>query len=205
MQLIPPPIPPGEAKHGLYSLLQRGLIPSYAKISFEPEPVIANPMHLKEKDAMESLKHIEYPINTGKSDNIYKYDRSYESEVQKRMGQKSRTPPEKQHFLKKKPTEPSKDTGIQVQHVVAILNSNANPEPPPVTPSNALQLQLYDMSKSTHRFIIQQGKTRTDMHDYVNFKQSYCLRWGSVVTIIKYLEDLCVQYSINAGFVDGLK
>ena len=51
-------------------------------------------------------------------------------------------------------------------------------KPPPVTPSNALQLQLYDSSKYTHRFVIQNGKARTDMADYVTFKQSFSLRWG---------------------------
>lgn len=161
-------------------------------------------MHIKEKDSSEVLKHIEYPINVSKSENTYKFDRSYGHDVQKRLNAKSQTPPEKQNFLKKKPTEPSPTKNNSNTQKVAAIN-NGNPEPPPATPSNALQLQLYDMAKSTHRFIIQQGKTRTDMHDYINFKQSYCLRWGSIVTIIKYLEDICVEYSINVGFVDGLK
>ena len=53
-------------------------------------------------------------------------------------------------------------------------------KPPPVTPSNALQLQLYDSSKYTHRFVIQNGKARTDMPDYITFKQSFSLRWGGL-------------------------
>lgn len=74
-----------------------------------------------------------------------------------------------------------------------------------MTPSNALQLQLYDTTKFVHRFVIQNGRARTDLPDYVTFKQSFCLRWGSIVTIIKYLEDLCQTYSVPVGFVDGLK
>jgi ABC-type Fe3+-citrate transport system substrate-binding protein len=83
--------------------------------------------------------------------------------------------------------------------------NNVNPLPPPVTPSNALQLQLYDSAKFTHRFVIQNGRARVDLPDYITFKQSFSLRWGSIITIIKYLEDLCQTYSISVGFIDGLK
>ena len=71
--------------------------------------------------------------------------------------------------------------------------------------SNALQLQLYDSAKFTHRFVIQNGRARVDLPDYITFKQSFSLRWGSIITIIKYLEDLCQTYSISVGFIDGLK
>lgn len=78
-------------------------------------------------------------------------------------------------------------------------------KPPPATPLATLQIQLYDSSKFIHRFVIQNGRVRTDMHDYSSFKQSYILRWGSIATIIKYLEDLCQTYTVPAGLLDGLK
>lgn len=207
---MPPPLDPSEAKHGLYSLLQRGLIPPNAKISFDPEPIVSNPMDLQVKEPANVLKHIEYPINMA-NENVYKLDRTYEIELKKRIKhQKSMaehsdsTTLEKQNFLKKKAQiQPMNSKNVATRDNKTA--NNENPLPPPVTPSNALQMQLYDISKSVHRFVIQNGKTRTDMHDYISFKQSYCLRWGSIITIIKCLEDLCNEYSINIGFIDGLK
>lgn len=76
---------------------------------------------------------------------------------------------------------------------------------PPATPLNTLQLELYDSSKFVHKFVIQNGRVRTDLADYASFKQSYILRWGSVSVIIKNLEDLCYNYSVPFGIADGSK
>lgn len=102
---MPPPIDSAEAKHGLYSLLQRGLIPPTAKISFDPEPIVSNTVALSDKDSHQ-YRHLDYSpqrIN----ENVYKLDRSYETEVQRRINQKlavqkSTDSNEKQNYLKKK-------------------------------------------------------------------------------------------------------
>jgi hypothetical protein len=46
--LIPPPISEQEAKHGLFSLMERGLIPSNAQITFDPQPISAKTIDIKE-------------------------------------------------------------------------------------------------------------------------------------------------------------
>ena len=48
---------------------------------------------------------------------------------------------------------------------------------PPGTPLNALQATSTDKT-TAHRFLIQNGKTKTDLQEYLSFKQYYCLRWG---------------------------
>ena len=103
-----PPIDQSEAKHGLYSLLERGLIPPNAKISFEPEPIVSKPISLAEKDNNEVFKHIEYMPHK-QTENVYKLDSVYEMEMKNRIinqknSSKKSTPEssEKQHFLKKK-------------------------------------------------------------------------------------------------------
>lgn len=70
---------------------------------------------------------------------------------------------------------------------------------------NNLQVQLFDASKYAHKFVIQNGRVRVDLPEYSQFKSSYILRWGSIVTIIKYLEDLCQTYTIPIGYLDGQK
>ena len=53
--------------------------------------------------------------------------------------------------------------------------------------------------------MIENSRVRTDLPEYITFKHSFCLRWGSIVTIIKYLEDFCRTYGIEVGHMDGLK
>ncbi len=103
---MPPPIDQSEAKHGLYSLLERGLIPPYAKISFDPEPIVSKVINLAGKDTQEAFKRVEYTPQT-LTENVYKLDRNYEFEVKNRANQKissKKNTPEtdKQNFLKKK-------------------------------------------------------------------------------------------------------
>ena len=60
LKLNPPAISDAEAKYGLLSLIERGLIPSNAKISFHPVPVEALSIKLNqsEKNSSNKLKEI---------------------------------------------------------------------------------------------------------------------------------------------------
>lgn len=70
---------------------------------------------------------------------------------------------------------------------------------------NNLQLQAFDSIKYAHKFLIQNGRVRMDMTEYSQFKSSFILRWGSIVSIVKHLEDLCQTYSVPMGYLDGHK
>lgn len=54
--MTPPAINEGEAKYGLLSLIERGLIPSNAKISFYPVPVEAQSIKLAQADKTTTTK-----------------------------------------------------------------------------------------------------------------------------------------------------
>lgn len=70
---------------------------------------------------------------------------------------------------------------------------------------NNLQIEAFDSLKYTHKFLIQNGRVRVDMSEYSQFKSSFILRWGSIMTIIKHLEHLCQTYSISIGYLNGQK
>ena len=85
--------------------MQRGLIPPTAKISFDPEPIVSNTVALtdKENSHYRNLDYSPQRVN----ENVYKLDRSYETEVKRRINQKlavqkSSESNEKQNYLKKK-------------------------------------------------------------------------------------------------------
>jgi hypothetical protein len=134
--LIPPPISQSEAKHGLLSLLQRGLIPPSAKITFDPEPIITQTLNLNEKDDTEAMKKIEYPASD-LNENIYKLDRNYELQLQMKMKMKKKihnsidtnettSMNEKQKYAKKKSTHSSQKLNPSLKTELSIQN-NENP------------------------------------------------------------------------------
>ena len=50
MKITPPAIDENEAKYGLLSLIERGLIPSNAKISFFPVPIESQQIKISQND-----------------------------------------------------------------------------------------------------------------------------------------------------------
>ncbi|KAL5004265.1 hypothetical protein ScPMuIL_017721 [Solemya velum] len=73
------------------------------------------------------------------------------------------------------------------------------PFPPPTTPASG------EVKSLTHRFAIQNGKVRDNTSDFMTFKQHYCLTWGSIVTMVKFLEKLMMNYAVPVAFVHGDK
>lgn len=57
--LIPPSISEQEAKYGLMSLMERGLIPSNAQITFDPQPISAKTIDIKEPKNTPKKFHID--------------------------------------------------------------------------------------------------------------------------------------------------
>ena len=58
---------------------------------------------------------------------------------------------------------------------------------------------------SLHQFIVRKGRTLTDTPEYESFKRKHSNIWGSIKTVIRYLEDLLQLYSIPLAYVDGQK
>ncbi|CAF2899332.1 unnamed protein product [Rotaria sp. Silwood2] len=59
--------------------------------------------------------------------------------------------------------------------------------------------------KKTFRLIIQNGSTKDQTEDFLQFRQFYCLMWGSIVTVLRILEKLMHDYAIPVAFINGEK
>ncbi len=53
--------------------------------------------------------------------------------------------------------------------------------------------------------VIQNGLTKDQTEDFLQFRQFYCLMWGSIVTIFRMLEKLMYDYAIGIAFINGEK
>jgi hypothetical protein len=59
--------------------------------------------------------------------------------------------------------------------------------------------------KKTFRLVIQNGSTKDQTEDFLQFRQYYCLMWGSIVTIFRMLEKVMYSYAIPIAFINGEK
>ena len=59
--------------------------------------------------------------------------------------------------------------------------------------------------KKTFRLVIQNALTKDQTEDFLQFRQFYCLMWGSIVTIFRMLEKLMYDYAIPIAFINGEK
>lgn len=59
--------------------------------------------------------------------------------------------------------------------------------------------------KKTSRLVIQNGLTKDQTDDFQQYRQYYCLMWGSIVTIFRMLERLMYDYAIPIAFIHGEK
>ena len=59
--------------------------------------------------------------------------------------------------------------------------------------------------KKTFRLVIQNGSTKDQTEDFLQFRQFYCLMWGSIVTVFRMLERLMYDYAIPIAFINGEK
>lgn len=59
--------------------------------------------------------------------------------------------------------------------------------------------------KKTFRLVIQNGMTKDQTEDFLQFRQFYCLMWGNIVTVFRLLEKLMYDYAIPIAFINGEK
>jgi hypothetical protein len=59
--------------------------------------------------------------------------------------------------------------------------------------------------KKTFRLAIQNGLTKDQTEDFLQFRQFYCLMWGSIVTIFRMLEKMMYDYAIPIALINGEK
>lgn len=62
-------------------------------------------------------------------------------------------------------------------------------------------LDLY----SLHEFIIRKGQTLRNTPEFVSYKRSYQVQWGSIDTVIRHLEDMLSSFGIPLVYIDGKK
>lgn len=195
----PPPIREEDAGKGILSLIERGLIPPAAELTLQPSPIKHHqaPLHKAEQQfsTSEAPPPNDFVGIGGYNLSIVKMDPSEIQAVkQARHLEKNRMvkSPSQQQIVSNKGSGQNLETKSYLNEVV---EGTSRIPVPASTPANEL--------KSIHTFVVQNGKTKVTSQDYLNFKQHYCLSWGSILTLILNLEEFLKNYRIPIAFIDG--
>ncbi|XP_069138728.1 IQ domain-containing protein H-like isoform X4 [Argopecten irradians] len=215
-QIAPPPISEDDARKGILSLLERGLIPPAAELTLDPSPVRHKtaPLHdptVKTKptaqpemshtlagvklDISSTTKKAEIDDNVTKIPIVPPHPLSAHSTETRTPSAKTRATSASMPQIKTPATLKTYDLPLQPMGPKIRLFKT----PPPTTPASG------DIKHLTHRFAIQNGKIRDTSAEFLSFKQHYCLTWGSIVSMIKHLEKMTQEFSVPIAFINGDK
>ncbi|BFY98989.1 hypothetical protein BsWGS_02029 [Bradybaena similaris] len=201
--LTPPPVEEKDARKGILSLLERGLIPPTAQLTLDPPPVKHRVIQLHDPEGRNRLQQVpEYSSHWA----LVKLHASEKTEDSLSAPSKMPAVPPRPTDTRETRTLSAKNkrtsSGLKkrAQRIPALVTNSemmVQPLPPPTTPTSG------DCRQTTHKFAIQNGKTRDKQTDFLAFKQQYLHIWGSIVTMLRHLEGLLASYTVPVAFIHG--
>ncbi|WAQ98912.1 IQCH-like protein [Mya arenaria] len=204
-QLAPPPISEDDARKGILSLIERGLIPPAAQLTLDPSPVKHRivPLHDPEDRNKPPCTPEVAPALAGVRLDLV--SKPYESQ-QETMARMPVIPPHPQSIPSYSRTTSGKSRATSASSQKAKTPATMKtyemplqPMPPPTTPASG------DFKMISHRFAVQNGRIRDTTSEFLSFKQHYCLTWGSIVTMLRHVEKMLSNFAVPVAFINGDK
>ncbi|XP_076802306.1 IQ domain-containing protein H-like isoform X2 [Clavelina lepadiformis] len=224
--LAPPSILEKDARKGILSLIERGLIPPAAELTLDPSPVHNKRVTLHHPDSalrkqllsessargegshyMASVKldllHDERPSEgsqrLGTSDEIQS---TIPPSTAYSQGTKS---PQLRSVLIHSPTSQSKSALGKSPLPLTLFDAPLQPLPPPATPAQKEEErhQVVAASKGYSFFVRSGIPPPSGDPEYTAFHQRYLLQWGPIVSTQALLLKLLREYSIPTAMVVG--
>ncbi|KAL5249318.1 hypothetical protein ACHWQZ_G018246 [Mnemiopsis leidyi] len=204
-RLTPPAITERDAKKGILSLCERGLIPPAAELTLEPSPIKhkSAPLHVqnitpanleKIADARE-LEHtmvgVQLDISVHEQDMpLVPYPKSQSSHL---SGPRVITA--------NVPTRGKSDASTfkMGNTPLSQIHSQITPHPPPDGPPQTPAIGLNKSGK----FTIQGGRTVSENTDFEDYRKDYAAHWSLILPCLQELELVLTQFAIPVAIVDG--
>nr|XP_033775559.1 IQ domain-containing protein H isoform X2 [Geotrypetes seraphini] len=187
--LIPPPVTEKDAKKGILSLTERGLIPSSAQLTL-PSSISSQSILLHDFQQIQKAEGYE---STSGGTSILLEGAHPVSKVM-------------EAFFSVSP-ESGQENAASPPFVV----SRASPRLTKHAPLQADEQWLLNTtpeeksSSLVYNFVIYNGMINHNDPDFMAFKQFYCLSWGNILSLLQHLETFLLAYAIPAALVNGSK
>ncbi|XP_052277313.1 IQ domain-containing protein H-like isoform X2 [Dreissena polymorpha] len=205
-QLAPPPITEDDARKGILSLIERGLIPPAAQLTLDPSPVKNKIMLLHDPEDRNKPPCTPEIAPALAGVRLDLSSKTFET-VQETMARMPVIPPHPQSLPsggvsrtmsgKSRGTSASSSQKAKTPATVKTYEMPLQPLPPPTTPASG------DFKMISHRFAVQNGRIRDTSSEFLSFKQHYCLTWGSIVTTLKHMEKMLSNFAVPVAFING--
>ena len=195
-RLTPPVITERDAKKGILSLCERGLIPPAAELTLEPSPIKHRvaPLHIQNNEPLsleriadaQELEHtmVGVQLDTSAHDiPLVPYTKSRSSHVTAARMITASVP-----LRTKSGTSTFKMINTPLSHM-----SPNPPTGPPQTPALA----------KSRKFTIQNGRTVCENSDFEDFRKEYCQNWSFILPTLQEIELILTQYAVPVAIVDG--
>ncbi|CAF1461812.1 unnamed protein product, partial [Adineta steineri] len=213
----PVPLTSDDAKRGIISLVERGIIPQGANITLDPPAIqpkrssLNDPTSRARTFIREETNASIYHLTPGTGQQLAITDKS------------TSHPSIREHISNRSLTDPS-------EHDANFIASSSKFHPSTITESrkssagrqqknNLMTTSTNNMNglvartvstpasnvdyKKQPRLIIQNGLTKDQTEDFLKFRQLYCLMWGNIVTVFRMLEKIMYDYAIPVAFING--
>jgi len=197
-----PPLEEGEIRHGVYNLLNRGLLPSTidlgATLSTGGAAISAGGALLHDtRFSGGRTGPAATSIDTG-AYNQYKLDLLPPPPVPMRRQASGAGSPQKK--------DPAGFGGGSIIPEPPVLGGGtaAHPREPsgvPLGDGRGYEEMLDTFS--LHEFLIRRGETLDSTPEFLSFKRAYQSQWAAIADLIIQLESLCVEYAVPLAVVDG--
>ncbi|XP_027707792.1 IQ domain-containing protein H [Vombatus ursinus] len=197
--LTPLPILEKDAKKGILSMIQRGLIPPAAKITFEMPPIIPKTAFFPSSKPSKA-KPIFYSLDTGKSENALSVVDIDTVKLSKSRGVAVKAPAATRDRASPS-SRISFSSILKTQSITKrkpISRVKFKIEPPKLLP--ALPPQKLPMD---YDFFIYNGIIDPDAPDFIAFKEYFCLSWGNIFSLLEHIEKFLKDYAIPEVKVKG--
>ncbi|UJR28036.1 hypothetical protein I4U23_009293 [Adineta vaga] len=211
----PVPLTSEDAKRGIISLVERGIIPQGANITLDPPAI--QPKKSSLNDPYSRMRAF-----TRDDSNISVYHLQPTTGQQLAITDKPTLHPAiAEHTSSGLLTDPSEQnvnlTGSSAKfHAPTLIESrksSANRTQKNVLTTAATDSGIAGRTVSTPasnvdykksaRLIIQNGLTKDQTDEFLQFRQLHCLMWGNIVTVFRMLEKIMYDYAIPVAFINS--
>eukprot|EP00116_Pleurobrachia_bachei_P001193 sb/3461455/ len=190
-RLTPPAITEKDAKRGILSLCERGLIPPAAELTLEPSPIKQRAAHI----------HYQGPLNLERIADAQELEHTMvgvqlDSSVHEMQMMPPHPPVGPRIITASVPLRGKSGASSSIKMINTPFSA-LSPNPPPLGPPQTPALL------KSRKFTIQNGRAVTENAEFDDFRKEFATQWSVIAPCLQDLEEFLAKYAVPVAVVEG--